>query len=413
MVHGTTLHRLFRLPIERGGPTMFKPLTGMFKEMETKKWRSVRWVVVDEVSMVSYQVLRQIHMRLGELKGGDDADHPFGNVNIIFFGDLMQLPPVKGNWIFDQPLHYSAEIHLWRLFTLLELTENMRQREDQEFVNFLNALRMGTLTIEDLEILYRRTVPHVDLAQPPFADSVRIFPTNRQVDCYNQERSNALKETLQGGLQKMYFIKAEDKYSDESVNDYGEPANERHIPSDVNKCAGLPHSIELAVGSRVMLRRNIDLDDGLVNGVLGTVEKIVFPCLRRDQSFVGEIPDSILIKFDDPRIGRYHRQGQDGVIIRPVEVDYTGNYGRKIDRRMLPLILAWACTTHKMQGVTLDAAVLDCSSKNFQQGQLYVALSRVRSLNGIAISDICAARLLNNPHSRKALAEMNRMRDSS
>ena len=212
----------------------------------------------------------------------------------------------------------------------------------------------------------------------------------------------------------MYLFKAEDQYCDETLRDYGQPAHEKHIPKDVNKCAGLPHSLDIAVGSRVMLRRNLDVDDSLVNGVLGTVEKIVFPCLRRDQSFLGELPEYIAVKFDDDSVGRNRkRPGETSVQIRPGEVEYTGNHGRKITRRMLPVILAWASTVHKVQGVTLDAAVIDLGNKNFSKGQLYVALSRVRSLDGVAISDVSAARLLNNPHSKKSSDEMERMRRCS
>ncbi|CAK1599165.1 unnamed protein product [Parnassius mnemosyne] len=182
-VLGKTLHYLFSLPIEKGNSTAYRHLTGEKLEQERRKRRNTSWLVIDEVSMVSYENLRMIHMRLQEYKNNDKL---FGGINIVLFGDIMQLPPVKRHWFFVQPSWNAAEVNLWHAFSFCELTINMRQRNDIEFVDLLNNLRVGELTTSQLELLCQRQM--VDLDEE-FKDGVvvRIFPTVKQVDEYNNE----------------------------------------------------------------------------------------------------------------------------------------------------------------------------------------------------------------------------------
>uniref|UniRef100_A0A2H1V3D6 SFRICE_031991 n=1 Tax=Spodoptera frugiperda TaxID=7108 RepID=A0A2H1V3D6_SPOFR len=134
-----------------------------------------------------------------------------------------------------------------------------------------------------------------------------------------------------------------------------------------------------------MLRRNINVDHGLVNGAMGVIRKIDWPALRREQLEPGELPQAIFVEFDDATITG-NKPGI-GVRIEPSTSEFDALRGKgKIERRMLPLILSWAVTVHKLHGTTLDRAVVDLSSHLFTKGQAYVALSRVRSLAGLAIS---------------------------
>lgn len=168
--------------------------------------------------------------------------------------------------------------------------------------------------------------------------------------------------------------------------------------------------------------RKISITDGLVNGAMGIVKGFKWPALRRDQQLVkldkllevGELPDAILVQFDDPTVG-VRAQGDDGYVsIAPVTATYQGNRGYgDIERRMLPVILSWAVTVHKLQGCTLTAAVIDLGKKILAKGQAYVALSRVKNLQGMALCDIDAHKLLKNPHDNRALSEMTRMRNLS
>lgn len=150
-----------------------------------------------------------------------------------------------------------------------------------------------------------------------------------------------------------------------------------------------------------MLRSNINVDNGLVNGSIGNILEILWPHFRRTQMYDTDVP-SVRIDF-----------GRNGVhLIEPKSIQFPAlrNYGT-VERRMLPLILCWACTVHKMQGCTVDHAVIYLGSKIFKEGQAYVALSRVRSLDGLRIVDLdCSALTGMKPCNEKALAEMDRMR---
>uniref|UniRef100_A0A2A4JST8 ATP-dependent DNA helicase n=1 Tax=Heliothis virescens TaxID=7102 RepID=A0A2A4JST8_HELVI len=353
-VFGKTLHSIFSLPIEKGNIMNYKKNTGQKLENERRKWRNIYWLIVDEISMVSYENLGIIHLRLQEFKNNNKL---FGGVNILLFGDIMQLPPVKGQWWFMQPPRFSAEINLWQLFSFCELTINMRQRNDTEFIDLLNSLRVGELTTAQQELLCERR--HIPLTGE-FADgvAVHIYPTIRQVDAYNEKNSSMIS--------KKHRL-------DESreVATYGKRPPDNVIPKDVNNCGGLLKTVKLSVESRIMLRRNISVSEGLVNGAIGIIKKIEWPTLRRDQLEEGELPEAVLIKFDDDSIGLRLKDNDGYIAIPPVCTIYqaTGGYG-DVERRMLPLILSRAVTVHKLHGTTLERAVIDLGKKKMRKGRL-------------------------------------------
>jgi hypothetical protein len=141
-----------------------------------------------------------------------------------------------------------------------------------------------------------------------------------------------------------------------------------------------------------MLRRNIQTDDGLVNGAQGTVVGFDWGAgghaRRRD-------PDAIFVQFDDPRVGRMFRiqageevQSEGPVRIEPVVARFKGTNGASLTRRQYPMCLAWALTIHRVQGLSLDRAVIDLGDSCWLPGQAYVALSRLRSLDGVALLDL-------------------------
>ncbi|GFU00593.1 ATP-dependent DNA helicase PIF1 [Nephila pilipes] len=198
---------------------------------------------------------------------------------------------------------------------------------------------------------------------------------------------------------QIFKIKAQDELLDR------DPRNntnmDKLVPKDINKTGGIPHELEIFVGARVMLRYNVLVEGGLVNGVMGVITQIFWPNYRRDQMYDNDIPD-FQIEFD--RIG-IHR-------LTPIAVKFPAvkNKGT-IERRMLPIVLCWACTVHKMQGCTVDKAVINLGSNLFADGQAYVALSRLRSLDGLRIEDLDCLKLTGTtPCNEDALEEMERMR---
>lgn len=344
--------------------------------------------------MVPYEMLCMIDSRLRQLKNRDDM--PFGGINIIVFGDLMQLPPVKGAQVFKQPARLLPATHLWRLFTLVELTQNMRQQGDTSFADLLNALRIGEMDAQHFELLMSKllTEPSGEFA---LNKAIRIFPLRKQVDDHNA----AVLEYYRAQGERIFKIRAQDRLVDATRN--VENVNMNNIVhADVNKTGGMPQELHIFVGAKVMLRSNIDVRKGLVNGSIGNITEIVWPYFRRDQMYDDDVP-SVRVDF-----------GRDGVhLIEPRTVQFPAkyNYGT-VERRMLPMILCWACTVHKMQGCTVDHAVVYLGKSLFQDGQAYVALSRVRSLEGVRIVELDCGKLTGKkPCNEDAIREMERMRN--
>ena len=139
---------------------------------------------------------------------------------------------------------------------------------------------------------------------------------------------------------------------------------ERLIPPNDNDCAGLPRSVKLAVGAQVMLRRNILCEDGLVNGARGIVVGFTWPDGQPTQPQIGQLPQNVLLKFHDLRVGRISRVSVEGdAEAVPVMAKFYGREGVTLQRTQLPLLPCWAATIHKVQGLSLDAAVIDLGLK--------------------------------------------------
>ena len=209
---------------------------------------------------------------------------------------------------------------------------------------------------------------------------------------YNQSRLCELSRTS-----TVYKFEAEHAILESSRQAVGvvshSAVSEALIPKDDRDCAGLPRTVSLAVGAQVMLRRNIVCEEGLVNGARGIVVGFTWPEGREGPSEPGVLPNSVLIKFHDARVGRVSRvtvSDEDGlevdaVPIEPISAKFYGRQGVTLQRTQLPLLPCWAATIHKVQGLSLDAAVIDLGPKVFEDGMAYFALSRVRTLEGVAL----------------------------
>jgi len=228
--------------------------------------------------------------------------------------------------------------------------------------------------------------------------AIRILPLRKQVDEHNGTVLDFYRK--QPGIE-ISKIRAQDRLVDATRNI--ENVNmDNIIPVDINKTGGMPKELEIFIGAKVMLRSNIDLEKGLVNGSMGNITEVVWPHFRRGQIYDTDVP-SVRVDF-----------GRDGIhLIEPRTVQFPAkyNYGT-IERRMLPMILSWACTVHKMQGCTVDYAFVYLGKELFQDGQEYVALSRVRSLEGVRVLELDCSKLTGRkPCNEDAIREMDRMRN--
>lgn len=357
-VGGSTLHSFFGIGLGTGSIASLVKKVVQNAEAQ-KRIDETTVLIIDECSMLSSHLLETLDEVVREVrKEGEFAHLPFGGMQVICFGDFFQLPPIaKGEYDFKP---FCFDSHVWGE---LGLTENMvelkevQRQEKSEFVDLLNKVRVGDIDQRDIQQLNDRCV--VGDNHPLPTDGIvptRLYSLNRDVDGENEARLEALKG-------KEIICSAQNTWRENMP--IGTLASvKKKMAESLSK--EMPDEVRLKVGAQVMLTRNKDLERNLVNGSRGVV--IRFDKRKDDE---GVVP---VVKFDC------------GVVtsIAPVEaVRYNPDGGAGcLVRQQIPLKLAWALTVHKSQGTTLTRALLDISSA-FEFGQCYVALSRVRSLDGL------------------------------
>ena len=200
-IGGVTIHRALCLPVEHGSSTRYRKLSTERLHELRLLWKDVHTVIIDEVSMVSYETMMFIHQRLTEIKGTDDTEIQFGGLSIIAVGDFFQLPPVRDRFVFQNGRGYvQRSTHLWReLFTMVELIVNMCQRNDNIDSDVLNRIRTGNQTAEDIQLLRSRLTSGianpVQLSDPKFKCALYLLPRKEQVEEYNMQCLLELSQT--------------------------------------------------------------------------------------------------------------------------------------------------------------------------------------------------------------------------
>ncbi len=313
-------------------------------------YRELEVLVIDEVSMVRADLLDCVDRFLRIARQA--RSRPFGGVQLALFGDLYQLPPVVTrrekpaiDAVYETPYFYSARAFREIDVEPVELEKVYRQTDDR-FLELLGAIRSGRVTEADLALLNGRCLP--DFEPGPADLYVQLTATNALADETNQRQLARLPGRLHVFVGELY-------------GDFGED----HAPA--------PIRLELKVGAQVMLVNN-DAKGRWVNGTLGRVVRVVSG--RRDPAMVVvELEDGELVEVTPHTWELFEYYVEDGQLKSRV-------IGRYIQ---LPLMLAWAVTVHKSQGKTFDRVVIDIGRGAFAPGQVYVALSRCRTLEGIVL----------------------------
>lgn len=384
-VGGQTIHSFFRFPPHVLFPEAVARLGG------GKIYRKLATVIIDEISMVRADIIDAIDLFLRA--HGPDAHAPFGGVQMIFFGDLHQLPPVVSpheaeafHSLYESPWFFKAKVFSRLPFDRVDLRKVYRQRE-QTFLSLLNAIRTGEAEPEDLERLNARTLA---AAPPPdpFDDTgpgeeelpvITLTSTNAAADRVNHRMLDGLPAHL-----ALYKAQVQGVFDPKAY------------PTD--------EPLALKVGAQVMLLKN-HAQGWWVNGTLGTVAAMEADAIWVDIPTRGGRGGN-----QDPMAGplgalRVERATWESVRYAPDPA--TGRPEPKPVGRFtqFPLKLAWAMTIHKSQGKTFDRVVIDLGSGAFAHGQSYVALSRCRTLEGITLRRPLSERdLLLDPDVREFLA---------
>lgn len=358
-----TLHSWAGIGLGSGDPNKIieKVLKNRYKKIE---WNKPDVLIVDEVSMLSSKLFTLLDL-LGR-KCRNAMQLPFGGLQLVFSGDFYQLPPI-GTEYDKEASAFCFESKMWEFAfdSIIQLKTIFRQT-DKEYVKILNQIRVGKLSKTSYNLLCQRVISSINVSYPPekvLINPTILLPRRRDADAINNTELKKLTGkpiTFTASVVNNLPIKKSD-VPDMRQNPRT-PDMIDHEISHLRSSIIADQKITLAVGAQVMCVANIDVGGPLpiVNGSQGIVVE-----------FSEEYP---VVKF---------RNGQKKLIGQHTWVsDAIPGLGVK----QIPLILAWAITIHKAQGVTLDMAEIDAGSGIFECGQTYVALSRVRDLAGLHLT---------------------------
>ena len=349
------------------------PIEQLIKKVNKNKhskalWKETDILVIDEVSMMSLKLFETLDA-IG--KSVRKNSRPFGGIQLIFSGDFYQLPPVGDK---DDPdtSKFCFESEFW--FSTFQRQDHIQlqkifRQNDPVYQNILNQVREGRLKRSSNDALLHnvgRTIDETAALRP-----TKLFPTRNKVDSINASEMGKL-----GGDEVEYKLKY---HSDLEMTPNERLIRHNYSPEQLKteleylkgnlRC---DENIRLKIGSQVMCIVNIELTNGemLCNGSQGIVVR--FSTMDKRQP---------VVKFTNgfEMTMNYH--------IWPSE-NIPG-----VGVSQLPLILAWALTIHKAQGATLDVAEIDAGSGIFECGQTYVALSRVKSLEGLYLTSFDAKKI--------------------
>lgn len=351
IIGGTTLHSY--LSIGLGTGSVEDLVSKISKSSKGKKrWLSIDVLVIDEISMLSAElfdklehiarIIRKKPTKI--LKGKPEPELPFGGIQLILSGDFLQLPVIGE----DSKFCFEAESWNRCIEYSIELNQNMRQSDDS-FQEILSEIRYGQVSKNARKMLDSRI--GIKLVNDLGIKPTRIFTTNASVDYMNEKELDKLSENndfYQYDMEVYFYEYVQDKI--QAIEKY-------------RKNCIAPECLQICIGAQVMLLANLDVESGLANGSRGVVV-----------SFIEGMPVVRFINGVEQIIDFYSWEIEEGKtkIVRITQI---------------PLKLAWAITTHKGQSLTLDYVEVDLSNI-FAYGQAYVALSRVKKLDGLSIIEI-------------------------
>ena len=359
-VQGQTLHRFFNFPVD---VTPEKVHLGKIRIRNSLLYKSLQVLLIDEVSMLRADLLDCVDIFLQKYGPSLQANKPFGGVQMIFIGDLYQLSPVvtsqeRGLFTnhYSSPYFFSAEVFTKKNFQMktLELKKVYRQK-NSAFIDILNKVRNNTVSKEDLHCLNSRYLPYFENDfKDPKNFYVYLTGTNKRADEINHKHLNALSDSS-------HHFKA-------------------GITGDFDKNIFPNHQdLELKKNAQVMLLNN-DSKQRWINGSVGTIE-----CFKKgdtpekDEIYVRLRKDNgksfVQVERFTWEVFRFVFSEEKQAIVSKLIGSFT----------QFPLRLAWAITIHKSQGKTFDRVFIDIGKRAFAPGQMYVALSRCISLEGIVL----------------------------
>ena len=344
-VNGVTIHSFFNLPPRHIEPEEELKLTARSRAAI----ENIRFLIIDEVSMVLPNIVDAMNAILVRLKKNNS---PFGGIQVVFLGDLLQLPPIvssKEEAVYYTHNYKSQFFFAAKIFNKLDvfpvqLTKTYRQ-SDQQFVDILTRIRLNRNHKESVAKINRECFR--DKVQVLKTDDVTLVPTNASARTINERELGKLNGAA---------------VSIEAIITGNVPLNKWNI--------SVPSVLRLKVGAKVIFMKN--KKPFWINGDLGIVTDILDNSIQ-----VRKLASDNIVSVDKEIWEKFN-----------YEYNYstkTLNHNVVASFEQFPLSLGWAITIHKSQGMTLDEVTIDLGAGAFSPGQTYVALSRARSIEGITL----------------------------
>lgn len=351
-----------------------------------KSWKKIEVLVIDEVSMLS-----QKYFELLDLIGRTirKNSRPFGGIQVVFTGDFFQLPPID-DAVDPASAAFCFESPKWsEIFPLkncIELTTFFRQT-DPKYIEILQQIRRGYIEDENVELLQKHIKRNYDPATTGGCVPTKLFPKRAKVDAVNHVMFSQLDEDeyeydYSSSCENLTYldtgklISFEDQTACRRLAKYD-------IENEINTLLSniqAPTTVSLKKGAVVMCTTNLNVEEGICNGSQGIVIDFVESPTRETATML--VP---LVRFSNGKVMKivpFHRQSEEYPCISVSQI---------------PLCLAWALTIHKIQGATLHMASIDIGKDIFEYGQTYVALSRIKSLDGLYLTEFYPHRIKANP----------------
>lgn len=334
-IDGATIHSVLKIPIQMN---RFKPLSGERAREFCNVMESVSFLIIDEYSMIGLSMLAMIDARCKEGKGNDI---PFGGLCVYLLGDIKQLPPVKDYAMYSlnckSDLALKGKAVFQTIQGCVQLTICQRQK-DHCFQEILDRLSTGENTQEDYKVLSKRFITSVPAhEEAKFQDAIHLFATKEEVGYHNFEQ---LKSVLKPNSNELAPI----------AKIYAKHNCLAARKASSEEAGGLENKVYLPIGGKMMLKSNLWVSKGLVNGSVGEVVDFLYDVNEHPPH---DMPKVILCRFQS-----YHGPGighQSNIVpIPPILKTWTNSEGQHCSRLMFPLVLCYACSIHKSQGLTLE-----------------------------------------------------------
>lgn len=344
-----------------------------------KEWRTVKILVIDEISMMSLKILRLLN-EMGKIIKKNKK--PFGGIQLVFSGDFYQLGPIGDNndpettqFCFEHPDWFEIfpkQNHI--------ILKTIFRQKDPIYIEILSEIREGNISDKNIKLLQQYIKREYKTEEYNNCILTKLFPIRSKAEYINKMMFEKIEEPIETFTMKTItncktYIDTDkpiDSIVLEKCNSMTTTEKQFELEQLINNNT-LPEKLELKKGSAIMCTANIDMENGICNGSQGIIV-----------DFIGEskLPKVKFTNGIEKVLGFHYIQCDEYPCL------VIGQY---------PLCLAWALTIHKIQGATLDMAQIDIGQAIFEYGQTYVALSRIKSLEGLYLSSFYPHKIKANP----------------